>query len=57
MAHIVIKCPNTGKPVPTGVDMDKKGFESAQLSGNSFQCPACGNMHTWDKKDAWVQED
>lgn len=53
MAQVVIKCPRTGKWVPTGIDMDAASFAGANMSGNSFgPCPACGASHTWDKKDA-----
>jgi hypothetical protein len=53
---VLILCPNTGTPVPTGFRMDPASFRTATMSANSFgPCPACGQIHTWDKKDAWVQ--
>jgi predicted RNA-binding Zn-ribbon protein involved in translation (DUF1610 family) len=55
MAEIMINCPKTNQPVPTGFSADQKSFESSDYKANSFQCPACGNVHTWDKKDAWVR--
>lgn len=58
MPDVMIKCPATGKAVPTGFSLSKETFESAQMNGNSFgPCPACRGTHTWDKKDAWVQTD
>jgi endogenous inhibitor of DNA gyrase (YacG/DUF329 family) len=52
----MIKCPITGKAVPTGFGADQQSFESSSYSQNTFgPCPACGKMHTWDKKDAWLQ--
>jgi len=51
MAMLMIKCPTTQKPVPTGIAMDKKSFETAKLFANAVQCPHCKQMHTWDKKD------
>ena len=56
MAKVMIKCPTSGKPVFTGMAMDKSSFEVASLSRNSVKCPHCGNMHTWDKKDAYLVE-
>lgn len=57
MPSVMIKCPKTGKAVATGVAMDKRGFESAELTGNTFgPCPACNESHTWDKKGAWLKE-
>ncbi len=52
MAMVVIQCPKTGKEVNTGVDLDSVSFEAAPLTNNKFQCPVCGEFHTWDKKDA-----
>lgn len=59
MGMVMIMCPKTGRPVPTGFGMDKESFKNPTvvLSQNSFgPCPACGGMHTWDKKDGWVME-
>jgi predicted RNA-binding Zn-ribbon protein involved in translation (DUF1610 family) len=56
MGAVKIKCPTTGKAVSTGIAMDRASFESSQMSDNKFKCPACGQMHAWDKKDAWVEE-
>lgn len=55
MADVMIKCPKTGGDVPTGVTMDSSSFEAAEMSGNSFTCPDCGELHTWSKDDAWVR--
>ena len=57
MGMVMIKCPKTGKPVPTGFGMDKGSFESSTLTNNTVSpCPACGGKHTWSKKDGWLQE-
>lgn len=56
MGMVMIKCPNTSKPIPTGIGMDKASFEASNMSGNSVKCPKCGNIHIWDKRDAWVWE-
>jgi|SRR5205814_9859396 endogenous inhibitor of DNA gyrase (YacG/DUF329 family) len=52
--QVTIRCPRTGKNVPTGVAMDEESFKSATLKDNSVQCPHCGEMHTWQKKDAFL---
>lgn len=49
---IVITCPKTGKDVSTGMAASKDAFASSDFRQNSFQCPDCHEMHTWDKKDA-----
>ncbi len=56
MSQVMIRCPETGKPVATGMAMDRKSFDSATLERNSVQRPHCGKAHTWSKKDAWLQD-
>jgi endogenous inhibitor of DNA gyrase (YacG/DUF329 family) len=51
MPMLTIKCPNTGKPVITGISMDKQSFATATLTDNSVSCPHCGQAHVWTKKD------
>lgn len=51
----MIECPETGKPVSTGMAMDKKSFQSSVLKNNTLKCPKCGKKHTWDKKDAFLK--
>ncbi len=55
MPRVMIKCPVTGKAVDTAFFMDVQSFNSCDFSNNSFQCSECGRMHTWDKKDAFLE--
>jgi predicted RNA-binding Zn-ribbon protein involved in translation (DUF1610 family) len=55
MAKVMIRCTTTGKLVPTGFDMARTSFETAVLEDKAFQCPACGQMHMWDKEDARLE--
>jgi endogenous inhibitor of DNA gyrase (YacG/DUF329 family) len=58
MGMIVIVCPNTGKPVNTGIAMPRAAFESSAFENNSVgPCPHCGQTHVWSKKDALVSDD
>jgi endogenous inhibitor of DNA gyrase (YacG/DUF329 family) len=52
MGMVIIKCPVTGQPVPTGLVMDKEEFGRASLVGNILRCPACGRMHEWTREQA-----
>lgn len=54
MGQVMIRCPSTGKAVPTGLRFDAFSFENAQLSANTVTCPHCGKPHTWNKSDAWL---
>lgn len=55
MAMVKIKCPVTGKDVPTGIEMDLQSFSSVTLTNNRVRCPHCGEMHTWSKSDAFLE--
>jgi hypothetical protein len=56
MAKVMIKCPNTGKLVFTGVLGDKTLLERIQIQQNKMaRCSACGKEHTWSKGDAVLQ--
>jgi hypothetical protein len=58
MPRIMIKCPKTGKAVPTGVILEEVAFEAALLPNSSFgPCPECGEMHSWSKEDAFFEDD
>lgn len=58
MGMVMIKCPTTGKPVPTGIGMDKGSFEGSSLTDNTVaSCPHCGADHTWSKSDAYLEGD
>ena len=56
MAKIMIKCPTTGKAVPTGMSMDAASFAGSTFSDNSVGCRECGQTHTWSKGDAFLDE-
>ncbi len=54
MPRILTKCPRTERTVPTVLRMREAAFEA--LSGpHAFRCPACSQIHTWEKQDAWLE--
>ena len=52
MGAISIECPTTGKPVSTGMSMDRTSFYRSILTGNSVRCPHCERTHYWSKDHA-----
>jgi ribosomal protein L32 len=57
MAKVMIKCPDTGKLVFTGVFGDKTLLESMQIKKNKMaRCSACGKEHLWEKQQAVLQD-
>lgn len=53
--QVMIRCPETGKPLSTGLSMDAGSFESSTLENDSVECPHCGKTHTWSKEDAFLE--
>jgi hypothetical protein len=54
MPRILTKCPQTARTVPTVLRMRETAFEA--LSGShAFRCPACNDIHHWEKTDAWLE--
>lgn len=56
MAMVMITCPNTGKTVPTGVELDPGAFDSSEFGDLSLECPECPEIHPWTKEDAFLQD-
>lgn len=54
MARILMKCPSTERVVPTVLRMREPAFE-AMSGSHAFRCPACNQIHTWEKHDAWLE--
>jgi hypothetical protein len=52
----MIKCPETGYEIPTGLVTDRETFRSAPVFFARVLCPACGNQHEWFAQQAWVSE-
>lgn len=57
MAQLLIDCPETGRPVATGWDLDWSGFEAAEIEPQTLDCPACGQPHRWTKEEAYLRAD
>ena len=46
---VMIKCPNTGEMISTGVQMDSKAFSSVTLKDYVTVCPECGHRTNGQK--------
>ena len=49
---ILIKCPDSGKPILIGLFMNKATFLNLLIDSREVRCPHCGKVHVWNKKDA-----
>jgi hypothetical protein len=55
LQRVMIMCPESGEPVPTGVRIDPASVETTDRSERSFVCPHCFHVHTWTMDDAWIE--
>ena len=53
---IFIRCPTTGRPVPTGLHTGTVVFDTLPNIEMRMRCPACQEDHTWNSTKAWVVE-
>jgi hypothetical protein len=54
MTAVMIKCPQTGRPVDTGLDTDRETFAGLPDVLASSTCPACRLRHSWWRREAWL---
>lgn len=52
MARVMVTCPETGRPVYAGLNLDWSGLEALGDQEHSFSCPSCGATHVWTRGDA-----
>jgi hypothetical protein len=54
MGAVMIKCPDTGMDIPTGMVADRESFRATPVFFARVLCPLCGSTHEWFAKEAWV---
>jgi hypothetical protein len=52
----MIKCPETGSPISTGIQMDQPTFNKTLVFFARTLCPICQTQHEWFARSAWVRE-
>ena len=57
MPRIMITCPKTGKPIHVINVAKRSKFETGMFTNMRIECPECGQMHTWNKSDAYLEGD
>ncbi|HXB81594.1 MAG TPA: hypothetical protein VNX23_29970 [Bradyrhizobium sp.] len=56
MGMVMIKCPQTGRAIPTGIKADRESFQRSPVFFGHTHCPICRANHGWFARDAWVDE-
>lgn len=54
MGTVMIKCPQTGREIPTGYEADPTRFRATPVFFARSYCPICRAEHEWFAQDAWV---
>jgi hypothetical protein len=49
-----VRCPNTGRELSTGIEMDAPTFEKLTNIRSQMRCPVCSHNHTWSTREAWL---
>ena len=56
MGIVMIKCPQTGRAIPTGIKADRESFRRSAAFFARTHCSICQTNHDWFAKEAWVYE-
>ena len=55
MLKLMIECSRTGRLVETGIETDRRSFQSlADFQAKTF-CPYCNRHHVWSKEEVCVE--
>ena len=55
MPMVMIHCPVTGDSISTRHTMSEAQFAGEAFENAAVRCSACGQIHRWNKTDAWLQ--
>ncbi len=53
---VMTRCPETKKPISTGIMTSRKDFVNFPKVNAVFHCPYCYVDHAWDKNQTWLAE-
>lgn len=54
MAMLMIRCPQTGAELPTGIETDSRSLKYLPDVLVHTACPHCGFDHSWWPHEAWL---
>ena len=54
MGDLMTRCPKTGKPISTGIYIERARFRSMPVFFSRSFCPRCRTSHEWFSGSAWV---
>jgi len=54
MSSVMIRCPITGEPVSTAIEVEPSVFRKLPKISARMLCSACGQEHVWATSSAWL---
>ena len=54
-SRVMIRCPVTGRAIPTGLTADPATWQSRPIGLNRVSCAECKQVHAWSKGDAHLE--
>jgi hypothetical protein len=54
-ARVMIRCPVTGRGIPTGLMAEPTTWHRRPIGFNRVSCPDCKRVHAWTKRDAHLE--
>jgi hypothetical protein len=57
MSVIMIRRPETGSEISTGIECEEDDFQKLPFVIAQTVCPSCGREHRWSKSNAWLNQD
>ena len=56
MGTMMIRCPRTNRAVSTEINTEPSVFERLPEIASRLRCPACGEVHVWTAREAWLED-
>ena len=57
MSSVMIRCPITGEPASTEIEVEPSVFRKLPKMSARMQCPVCGQEHVWATGSAWLADE
>jgi hypothetical protein len=54
MGIVMVKCPDTGRDISTGIVADRASFNATPVFFARVFCDICRTEHEWFAQQAWV---
>jgi hypothetical protein len=54
MGIVMVKCPDTGRDISTGIVADRASFNATPVFFARVFCQICQTEHEWFAQQAWV---